>query len=323
MKNRISKNDELYQLIPIIPELTDIISEYVGNPFTIVVNINNTVIIPYIISEKSSIIDWGDGVVDNLSYNTADVTHTYACSGKYTISIFGDITYISFKCVNQLVDISHWGNLRLQQSNDIFRGCKNLVSITARDVPNLTATTNLSHMFYGCIKLIDADLSKWDVSNITKMVSMFMHCELLDADVSRWDVSNVTDMANMFDNCHNFNSDISNWDVSNVTNMEYMFDLCNVFDRDLSKWNVSNVRSIRYMFHGCEKFNSNLNEWDISNVFDMRYMFSGCEQFNSELNKWNVSNVNNMSYMFYGCKIFNSDLSKWDVSNVNNMARMF
>ena len=59
-------------------------------------------------------------------------------------------------------------------------------------------------------------------------------------DISKWNVSNVTNMTSMFEGCKNFNCNLSKWDVHNVTNMERMFYNCKTFNSDLSKWNVKN-----------------------------------------------------------------------------------
>ena len=42
-------------------------------------------------------------------------------------------------------------------------------------------------------------------------------------DISRWDVSRVTDMNSMFTTATKFDCNISKWDVSKVTNMDKMF----------------------------------------------------------------------------------------------------
>jgi surface protein len=44
----------------------------------------------------------------------------------------------------------------------------------------------------------------------------------LKGDISKWDVSKVTDMSSMFE-FSNFNGDISAWDVSKVTDMKFIF----------------------------------------------------------------------------------------------------
>ena len=45
-------------------------------------------------------------------------------------------------------------------------------------------------------------------------------------DISKWDVSKVTDMNSMFYSCESFNQDISGWDVSSVIHSTYMFEKC-------------------------------------------------------------------------------------------------
>lgn len=50
---------------------------------------------------------------------------------------------------------------------------------------------------------------------------MFYACKWFKADLSKWNVSNVTNMSMMFDEAINFTGNgIENWNVSNVTNME-------------------------------------------------------------------------------------------------------
>ena len=149
------------------------------------------------------------------------------------------------------------------------------------------------------------DISDWNVSNVTKMMSMFYKCEELKSvgDISEWDVSNVTDMAYMFTRCENLNQDISKWGVSSVTDMSYMFFDCKKFNQDISKWDVSNVKDMSFMFQYCDSFNQDLSEWDVSKVTDMNGMFQGCKSFNKDISKWNVSKVSNNILMFFDCSI--------------------
>jgi surface protein len=93
-------------------------------------------------------------------------------------------------------------------------------------------------------------LGSWDVSNVTKMRSMFYEGEApngeahsFNQDIGSWDVSNVTDMSYMFVRNSSFNQDIGSWDVSNVTDMDYMFYLAEFFNQDISSWCVTNIDS--------------------------------------------------------------------------------
>ena len=98
------------------------------------------------------------------------------------------------------------------------------------------------------------NLNWMDTSRVTNMNNLFtvVSTKVLDVDISRWDVSYVTDMDNMFA-YKKFNGDISKWDVSSVRNMVCMFDTCS-FNNDISGWNIRSLRNCQYMFAD-SKFN--------------------------------------------------------------------
>ena len=122
------------------------------------------------------------------------------------------------------------------------------------------------------ISNFNGDISKWNVSNVKYMSSMFAGSNF-NGDISNWDVSNVTDMQNMFAGSK-FNQDISKWNITKVISMTNMFYKSN-FNQDISKWDVSNVNYMYCMFCG-SKFNQDISNWDVSNVKDMRWIFSKC-----------------------------------------------
>ena len=163
------------------------------------------------------------------------------------------------------------------------------------------------------IKLIDEqsmedviDLNSIDTSEITDMSGLFHKFEgILKIDVSKWDVSNVDNMDSIFKGCINLEEiiGIEKWDVSNVENMEDMFYECKLFNQDISGWVVSNVKNMEDMFYRCYEFNKPLNNWDVSSVENMQDMFRSCEKFNQDISKWNVSKVTNNSCMFFYCGI--------------------
>lgn len=282
MPYNITKN-ELYSLIPILPNLTDIVREYIGNPFTFVVGVHQIMRIPHISPKTVCFVDWGDGCIDNITCFKSDVKHSYKESRTYIISVYGKIKDIFLGYTNQLLEILHWGDIKPTSCNHMFNECKNLVSISAQDQLDLRSVKDIQYMFYGCIMLTHANISNWHVENISNMSGMFMKCEWLNVDVSKWNVSNVKNMSRMFENCFKFNCDLGEWNVKNVTDMSNMFSNCHNFNSDISKWNIENVKTTHYMFKNCEKFDSDLSKWNVSNVNDMSYMFYGCKKFNSDL----------------------------------------
>merc|ERR1719174_916162 len=80
---------------------------------------------------------------------------------------------------------------------------------------------------------------------------MFSNTPWFIGDVSKWDVSSVTDMSSMFAGASSFNRDISKWDVSSVANMDNMFRHARSFKHKLcgAAWVHSKARKIDMFFH--------------------------------------------------------------------------
>ncbi|GMH80327.1 hypothetical protein TrST_g6396 [Triparma strigata] len=144
-------------------------------------------------------------------------------------------------------------------------------------------------------------ISIWNTSEVTDMRDLFAAdefgagemAELFKEDISKWDVSNVTAIESMFYKAKAFNGDLSSWDVSNVTTMESMFYEASASNGDLSSWNVSNVTTMREMLWAASAFNGDLSSWNVSNVTDMRSMFNEAKAFNKDtIKNWNLEGKN-------------------------------
>jgi len=220
----------------------------------------------------SFIVDWGDGSSRSsiTSHNQAEITHTYATGGEYTVTISGTIEGFGFwrgashsrlwkRAVGdsaKLLDVESWGPVKLHSHGGQFIRAENLSDFPATGTLDVSNVTDMNHMFYG---------ASW-----------------FNQSLDNWNVSNVTDMSGMFA-ASSFNQPLDNWDVSSVTDMSSMFS-------------------------GATSFNQSLNDWDVSGVTDMSSMFSGATSFNQPLDNWNVSNVTNMSGMLSSAHAFNQDI---------------
>jgi len=113
------------------------------------------------------------------------------------------------------------------------------------------------------------DLSQWDTSRVTSMVSIFEKASAFASDLSSWNTSQVTSLDRMFYSSLSFNSILSTWNTSQVTSMHSMFYSSSSFNSPLSSWDISRVTSITSMFQFATAFNQTLC-WDVSNViFDI------------------------------------------------------
>ena len=89
----------------------------------------------------------------------------------------------------------------------------------------------------------EVDLNYIDTSGITNMDNLFNASGLtgynlgaFNGDISKWDVSKVTNMGSMFSGATSFNKDISAWDVSQVLIMQDMFWGATEFKQNLDAW---------------------------------------------------------------------------------------
>lgn len=134
-----------------------------------------------------------------------------------------------------------------------------------------------SYLFTGLVNLMNVELEKLDVSQVTSMKGMFLSSKLSRFNLSNWDTSNVTDMSYMFNAVQSVREiDLENWNTSNVKTMSYMFTnatfLQNIY---LSQWDVSNVSDVSYMFAMTPFLEQiNISTWDL-NAKNTNGMFLG------------------------------------------------
>ena len=307
---------------PVLDSVDVIIQDSSGAFITTWETGNSQTTVRFSIDGANPVVDWGDG--SERTSDTGTISHTYAEAGKYRITVDGSVSRLDPCCryAGKLLRyVDQWGDIEWSSMQGMFRGASNMV-YRAGDTPNLSDVSRMDSMFRGA-SAFNADLSGWDVSSVTDMSSMFRGASTFNSDLSSWDVSAVTDMGYMFRGASSFNGDISSWNVSKVTNTSFMFNGASSFNGDISGWDVSSVTDMSSMFRDASSFNGDISSWNVSKVTHMGYMFRGASSFNGDISGWDVSSVKFMISMFNDASAFNSDLSDWDVSAVVDMGFMF
>ena len=88
------------------------------------------------------------------------------------------------------------------------------------------------------------------------MYKAFSDCENMNADLSNWDVSNLTSLSGTFYNCYKLDFDLSKWKLENLkTCVSDPFRNCKSLSCDLSKWKyLKKIFELnKNSFYGCDK----------------------------------------------------------------------
>jgi surface protein len=242
------------------------------------VGANTKITLPFA-GDYNLTVDWGDNSVEKIYNSPAVVTYTYPSTfttTAVTITINGTARKFTNAAawtvangVGAITGVTSWGSLRLTNLAGAFWGCANL-----KDVPDNIPlyASDTSSMFISCGNFtgyaggtntgVDSPISKWDVSYVETMKSMFQNATKFNAPLNNWNTSRVKNMANMFYESYastTFNQPLNNWNTSKVETMASMFYNCSAFNQPLNNWNTSGVKDMTYMFYNCSNFNQSLN----------------------------------------------------------------
>ena len=200
---------------------------------------------------------------------------------RYRILAYGgSFTQLSFDTYQQsrsdLLRVEQWGSTQWTSFANAFKMCVNM-NVTSSDKPDLSALTDLSGMFDGCVSLTNNN------------------------DIKNWDTKNVTNMSNMFFGATSFNQNLSNWNTSKVTNMDHMFQGATSFNQPVGSFRINALTSAQNIFMGsgmsCENISSTLDDWktkaaadNITNV-DLSSFIDGSSKYYNQTGQTAINDL--------------------------------
>ena len=124
------------------------------------------------------------------------------------------------------LDLSNFDTANTSHAESMFQDCENLQSIKFSPDFTIANVDDISRMFSGCSSLTALDLSKFNTSQVKKMIWTFKDCSsLTKLDLSSFDTSNVIDMNGMFNNCSNLKElDLRSFVIDPNIDKGYMLD---------------------------------------------------------------------------------------------------
>tara|TARA_Y100001935_G_scaffold254275_1_gene262785 strand:- start:58436 stop:60643 length:2208 start_codon:yes stop_codon:yes gene_type:complete len=268
-------------------------------------------------------IEWGDGSSETYNGTKLTVSHVYADSGLFDVSIDGSFPQLKLSdspAAKQIRDVKQWGDIAWVDLEEAFRGADSL-QITASDAPDLSGVTSLYMMFMDATSF-NSNINHWDVSTISNFRYMFLRARSFNQPLDDWDMSSATNLQSMFYGAASFNQDLNDWDVSNVISLEQTFFQAYAFNGEISDWNTSSVITLSSTFFDAVAFNQPIGNWDVSKVRTMANTFARAYSFNQDLTNWDVSS-NRDFFQTFRQSGFKGDVSTWDVSGATNFNLTF
>ena len=288
------------------------------------------------------VTDWDTSKVTNMRnlFNKCYALEEITGIGNLDTSSVTDLEQAFADCGSLTkLDVGSWDVSSVEDMSHTFRGCE---ALTGLDIGgwDIGKVREFNSMFAskgsntGAMKLVDLDLSDWDMSSATNISYMFYGCgSLKTMDMSNWDVSHVTTTYHMFADCYDLESlDFTGWNTTSLTNMDGMFNDCHELTvLDLSDFDTANVTDISQIFEGCNSLIEiiGFGQWDTSSLVDAAQLFNAngtnMQIEVVDLSGWNTSKVTAFDLTFNGCAnlktIYVGD--GWDVDQVTESGSMF
>jgi surface protein len=189
-------------------------------------------------------------------------------------------------------------NLSMWNVSKVTRldGFASMATAFDSDVSNwdTSRVERIDYAFANALSFRGIGIGNWNVSKVQFVTLAFYGAKSFDANLSKWDTSNVQEMSFMFAQATSFRGiGLKRWNFSAVTHTNSMFHLATSFDCNVSKWDVSNLVVASSMFRGTQKFGGiGLDNWKISKTTSINSMFSESNVNRSYLNSWNVQDIN-------------------------------
>lgn len=137
-------------------------------------------------------------------------------------------------------------------------------------------------------------------SSITSLNSAFRNLPYLEyANLTTWDISNVTDLEALFMTSGLKGYNLNGWNVKSITSMRSIFMQCaNIKEIDCSIFMGAPTITLYDTFNGCSSVEElDLSMLDVSAVLTLRQLFKDCTSLKTlNLTGWNTSSLNYNDY---------------------------
>ena len=214
---------------------------------------DNPVDLSYIDFSELIQYEGDDEILSYLFYDDNDMEYLDMSYCKFNNA--KDIGHMFEESQLREINITGWELYDVDTISGLFEDCQYLTKIIGIEDLDILKVKKITVMFAGCLNLEYLDLSKWDVSNITRAGNLFRKCYKLKdiGDLSKWNLQNVERLRGAFAQC---------------------FELKTI--KGIDKWKLPNIQDITSLFLGDAKLDINIDSWNLSpNKVKMNEAFDG------------------------------------------------
>jgi hypothetical protein len=225
-------------------------------------------------------------------------------------------------CLNLNLNLDNWTVSNVRTTYRMFYNCPSINQSFA-GWTNVSNLENMSEMFSGATNFAGEIFANWDSTSFSDgsnktssdISGMFKGTKFNGANVSTWDVSNISNFSSVFEGATLFTDQLGglhDWDTGEGTNFYNMFNGATSFNRDISQWDTSKGTNFNSMFQGASIFNQNINTGAEINKHGGLY------------NPWTIRSdvAVTMDNMLNGASAFDQDISDWDVANISSATNL-
>ena len=254
--------------------------------------------------------------LDVSSFNTSNVeTMRYMFGSDYALTT---------------LDVSNFDFSSCLETAYMFYYLTNVKEIKLPEDPHTENVENMRYMFYNLESIEHLDVSKLKTTNCCDMGLMFMYCGMLkELDLSSFDFTNDTTLMSTFA----YDSSLVQiiWpdevNVENLQNIGRAFRALRLSEIDLSKWqNMQGLIGCSYVF----RENPNLTKVSFPKDVDFscvttvsNWFYHGSENLKLDLTGINTETLPTLYYLFSGCWAGEIDCTGWNTENTTSQAYNF
>lgn len=241
--------------------------------------------------EANGTATWSDGRVQDTEGGSVP-SRTLEAGKTYTVTFEGTFNYLTgAQNPEAFISMDSWSDESgTTYADHAFAGMVNLVSVPANLPPTVS---QISNAFEGATSFNDADVAKWDVSNLSMASNLFSGATAFQQNINGWHFD-ATDggvnLSRMFENT-NYTGDLHGWSFEGNGGVQALSFFKNAtYAGDMSGWTFENEGSAQLWLEA-DSFTGQMNDWTFKNGgYAQFYRPAIGSLFDVKMNKWTFEN---------------------------------